>query len=134
MPRLSGYFVRASLVYLAAGFTLGALLLLNKAVKVYPPVWVTLPIHIEILLLGWFVQLALGVAYWILPRLSGNSPRGNAKLAWLAFGLVNLGIILVILQAFTSFQPLLLLGRLAELMGVVSFVAASWKRVKSFAR
>ena len=36
MPRLSVYFVRASLIYLVLGFTFGGLLLANKGVMISP--------------------------------------------------------------------------------------------------
>ena len=134
MPRLSGWFVRASLVYLAFGFTLGAILLANKALGFYTNAWRLLPIHIEMLLIGWFVQLAVGVAFWILPRLSGSAPRGNQTLVWLAFCLINVGIVLVCIEAIISLPVLLLVGRLAEFAGVLAFVTGSWRRVKAFGR
>jgi heme/copper-type cytochrome/quinol oxidase subunit 1 len=134
MPRLSSWFVRASLVYLALGFTLGALLLTNKGLDFSPWLWKLLPIHIEILIMGWFVQLAVGVAFWILPRLSGASPRGNERLVWLAFWLINIGIGVVVLEALTSLPWLLLIGRLVEFGGVIAFVIGLWKRVKAFGR
>jgi len=55
-------------------------------------------------------------------------------LAWLAFWLINIGIGLVIVDAITSRSALLLLGRLAELGGVLAFVIGSWKRVKAFGK
>ena len=62
MPRLSVWFVRASLIYLLVGFTFGALMLAEKGIPYYPPIFNLLPIHIELLLIGWLVQLAMGVA------------------------------------------------------------------------
>ncbi len=134
MPRLSSWFVRASLVYLAFGYTFGAILLANKALAFYPTAWRLLPIHIEMLLMGWFIQLAVGVAFWILPRLTGPAPRGNQTLVWLAFWLINVGIGLVALGAIVLVPSLPLLGRLAELGGVLAFVIGSWKRVKAFGK
>jgi len=134
MPRLSSWFVRASLIYLALGFTLGALMLANKGLGFYPLIWKLLPIHIEMLMMGWFVQLAVGVAFWILPRLSGATPRGNERFVWLALRLINIGIWMVMLEAITSLPGSLLLGRLAEFGGVLAFVVGSWKRVKTFGR
>ncbi|NOZ73444.1 MAG: hypothetical protein GXP38_16340 [Chloroflexi bacterium] len=67
MPRLSTWFVRASLIYLALGVTLGGLLLAEKGIPFYPALWIALPVHMEFLLIGWMVQLAMGMAYWILP-------------------------------------------------------------------
>ena len=42
MPRLSVYLVRASLIYLILGFTLGGLLLANKGVMISPLIWAML--------------------------------------------------------------------------------------------
>jgi hypothetical protein len=53
MPRLSCWCLRASLLHLLVGFTLGALLLFHKGVPVHPAFWQLLPPHIECLLLGW---------------------------------------------------------------------------------
>ena len=133
MPRLSSWFVRSSLIYLAFGFTLGAILLVNKGLAFFPQVWKLLPIHIEMLLMGWFVQLAAGVAYWILPRLSGERPRGDVRLTWLAFWLINFGIGLVILETLIPLPGILLFARLVELGGVLAFIISTWERVKSFA-
>jgi hypothetical protein len=52
MPRLSIYFIRASLIYLPLGFTFGALLLAKKGLMLSPEIWVLLPIHIEFDLVG----------------------------------------------------------------------------------
>ncbi len=132
MPRLSAWFVRVSLIYLAAGFSLGALLLANKGLVFYPPAWKVLPIHVEVLLLGWFLQLVMGVAYWILPRLAGATPRGPESYSLDAFWLVNTGIGLVILGVVLNYPALGLTGRLAEAIGGLLFVLAAWKRIKTF--
>ena len=78
MPRLSVLFVRAALVYLAIGLTVGMLLLWNKGMPISPYIWLLLPSHIEFLLIGWIVQLALGVAFWILPRWQTSGRRAKA--------------------------------------------------------
>jgi hypothetical protein len=132
LPRLSCWFVRLALLYLAAGFTLGAFMLANKGESFAPVMWSLLPAHMELLLVGWFLQLALGVAYWILPRMAGSS-RGNESLTWLALILLNLGIILVIIASVVSFPGLTIIGRMAEVGGVLAFMFATWKRIKPFA-
>jgi hypothetical protein len=95
VPRLSRWFVRAALVYLATGLTFGALLLIHKGIPLHPALWRSLPAHIEFLLLGWTLQLAMGVAFWMLPRFQRGRARGNEALAWWAFGLLNGGVCLV---------------------------------------
>jgi hypothetical protein len=121
--------IRIALVHLLAGFTIGALLLANKGVPLHPMVWRLLPIHIELLLLGWTLQLALGVAFWILPRFGNARPR--AGLAWVAYLLLNLGIGVVAASVFLVTVPALTFwGRLLEMGAVVTFALHAWPRVK----
>lgn len=129
MPRLSIWMVRTALLHLLLGFTIGALMLANKGVSFAPFLWRLLPLHIEILLLGWTLQLALGVAFWILPRFDAVRPR--AGFAWTAYLLLNLGIGLVAASLFWVSLPILLFsGRLAEVGAAVAFALHAWPRVK----
>ncbi len=131
MPRYSVWAVRAALLYLALGFTLGALLLFHKGIPISGALWAVLPLHIEALLVGWTVQLAIGVAFWILPRFRKPPKRGNERLAWLSFGLLNLGVWLVGLGPLLApTGPLVLGGRLAEVLAGIAFVLHAWPRVK----
>jgi hypothetical protein len=129
MPRLSAWFVRAALLYLALGFTLGALLLANKGVPISPYIWALLPAHIEFLLLGWTVQLALGVAFWILPR--WQTQRGDVRPAYAAFVLLNVGIWCVVLTPWLGLPSWVLsLGRACEAAAAGAFAVHAWPRVK----
>ena len=128
MPRLSVWFVRASLIYLAAGFVFGALMLAQKGIPYNAGVWRLLPIHMEFLLTGWLLQLAMGVAFWILPRFGQGAPRGRESLIWISFVLLNAGIALTVLQLWVP--ATLLAGRSAEALGIMIYVAGSWRRVK----
>ena len=134
MPRLSRIALRFALVYLALGFTFGGLMLFNKGVPLAPWLWRLLPAHMEFLLLGWMAQLALGVGYWILPRFSRGPARGHAASAWLAFGLLNLGVWLAGIGPLLGAPAIIpLLGRLAEAGATVAFAAHAWPRVKPLA-
>jgi hypothetical protein len=130
VPRLTVWVVRASLLHLAAGFTLGALLLAHKGIPIHPALWRLLPAHVELLLVGWTVQLAMGVAFWILPRFAGGTSRGNEALAWCAVGLVNLGVVAVVLSGAVGAAALALPGRVAEAGGTVAFALHAWGRVR----
>jgi hypothetical protein len=130
MPRLSVYFIRASLVYLLLGFTLGGLLLANKGVMISLAIWMLLPIHIEFDLMGWLVQLAMGVAFWVLPRFSKGPLRGDERLSWLAFLLINLGILFVALEGILDFKWLVFTGRVIETIALAFFAVGNWRRIK----
>lgn len=131
MPRLSRYFIRASLIYLLLGLTAGALMLANKGIPFAPLVWVLLPLHIETMFVGWMSQLALGVAFWILPRLVGNAPRGDERWSWAALVLINLGLIVVIAAPFGQWPWLSTLARSLEVVGFIAFVLGNWRRIYS---
>lgn len=129
MPRLSVWFVRGALCYLAIGFTFGALLLANKGVAIHPLVWRLLPAHIEFLLFGWTVQLAFGVAFWILPR--WQTQRGDVRPAWLALVLLNAGIWLVVSVSWLAAPAwVLATGRVLEAGAMAAFAWHAWPRVK----
>lgn len=129
MPLLSQLFIRASLLYLAAGFTLGAIMLIHKGIPLHEDVWRLLPIHAEFLLVGWIIQLTLGVAFRILPRFWQPPARGDERGAWLAFFLLNGGIWLVVAGALLTWPAATLLGRLAEVGAAVAFAVHIWPRI-----
>lgn len=123
--------IRSALLYLGVGFSLGALLLANKGIPFAPSIWRLLAVHVEFLLVGWTMQLAIGVAYWILPRHSAKWRRGHPTPAWVAYILFNAGILIVALGGWVAgsgFQ--IVAGRGLEMAGLLLFAAQFWSRVK----
>lgn len=132
MPRLSRWMIRAALLYLWAGITIGGLLLTHKGVPLHPTLWGWLPVHIEFLLIGWLVQLVMGVAFWILPRFLTKPRRPRTWMAYLAFALLNIGIGLVAATGLGRWaRPFLLAGRIAEVSAVLLFAGHAWGRIVS---
>lgn len=132
MPRLTQWMIRTALIYLLLGFTVGALLLTHKGIPLHPALWSWLPAHIEFLLMGWIVQLTMGVGYWILPRYWGIPRLPKEMYGQVAFGLLNLGIWLVV--AGTTFRAgrwALFAGRGAEVAAVIFFAFHYWRRTVS---
>lgn len=132
MPRLSVYMIRTALIHLGIGFTLGALILWNKGLPFAPFLWRLLPVHIHFVIFGWMIQLAMGTAFWILPRFSTGHRYGNERLGWMAFGLVNLSMLIIVLQPFIGFT-LEIVSYSALLLSVLCFVLLIWFRIKPFA-
>lgn len=125
MPRVSAWFVRASLCHLVAGFAIGALLLVGKGITLEFDAWALRPVHIEMLLVGWMIQLVMGVAIWIFPRfVLRRAPQRSTVTAWLAFALLNCGVLLVSLGG-----NFLAAGRLTEIAAAASFAVHLWGRV-----
>ena len=133
MPRVSVWFIRTALAYLALGFTLGAIMLAHRGMPLLPPRLQLLPAHIEFLLVGWVVQLALGVAFWILPRFRAGRERGREELAWLSYVLLNLGVLSSAVGPLVALPAIIpLLGHLAQGLAAVCFALHAWPRVKAF--
>ena len=133
MPRLSVWFVRSALCYLTIGVLAGSVLLVNRGVFLGPWTRRLLPVHIEFLLMGWTVQLALGVAFWILPRFRTGPERGRERFAWLSYGLLNIGVLAAAVGQAIGLPPAVpLFGHTAQALAVVAFSLHAWPRVKVF--
>ena len=133
MPTLSRYFIRSSLLYMGIGFTFGGLILCAKSGYVDPRVWGWLPMHIVLLTGGWLVQLTLGVAYWILPRIQG-SERGRRGWAWLGFAILQAGLALTLVTALNLWVPavqgLFAPAVIVQLIGVAMVVVHAYPRIR----
>lgn len=71
----------------------------------------------------------MGVAFWIFPRFWRS--RGKEQLAWVAFGLLNLGVLLAgVGPLFWPAAIAILLGRLAEAGAALAFGLQIWSRIK----
>ncbi len=131
MPRLSRWTIRLSFAYFIAGISMGSLMLANKGIHFESSIWRLLPVHIEILLFGWTVQLVLGTVFWIAPRFWVPPRRGNEAGAVAGIVLLNLGILLVIVGYGANLTLLIIFGRIAELGALASFVHHIWPRIVS---
>ena len=133
MPRLSVWVIRTALVYLVIGFGLGAVMLAYTVMPITPVFIARLrPLHVELLTLGWTMNLALGVAYWILPRRASDGERGGETVVALASVMLNVGVLSVGLGQGSGAPVAPLLGRLAEAAAAGTFALHAWSRVKPF--
>jgi len=139
MPRVCLFMIRTALFWLLSGYTIGGLLMLNKALSSFDPIWSLRMSHIFMLMIGWLVQLSAGVMVWMMPRLLNTSDRGDLRPVWFAYIALNLGVILA-----ASHPPLIRLwpdAPLAWMLPVagvfmlsaaIAFVAHIWRRVRPF--
>lgn len=137
MPFFSRLTIKTSLVYLVAALVTG--LLLAAAPLAWLPAAVAAfnPIYFHLFMVGWVMQLIIGVAYWMFPKFTRAKPRGSEVLAWITYAGLNLGLLTraVAEPAFTlSGDRLwgwgLALAALLQWVGGVAFVANTWTRVK----
>jgi hypothetical protein len=95
MPTLSRWMIRLALFHAWVGTGVAALLLSNKGRPELFPDWMGgwILAHVNLLLVGWMIQLAMGVAYWIMPRLPNSlTERGRYGAMLGAAGLLNSGV------------------------------------------
>jgi hypothetical protein len=133
MPTLSRYFIRSALLYLGIGFTFGALILSAKGGYVDARVWNWLPMHHVLLIVGWLIQLTLGVAYWILPRIQ-LSERGRRTWAWAGFVALQIGLALTLSTALVMWIPAMQMwfapAVILQVIGVLLFAVHAWPRIR----
>jgi hypothetical protein len=137
MPRLSTWFIRAALAHLAVGVALGGLILIAKGLPVtFGWAWLLLPAHIQLLAGGWLIQLTLGVAYWILPRLNGAGARGRDVWAWTCFwglnGSVLVAALLLLVRPFINawwLTTVLVFAAIAQVVALGTFAFHIWPRL-----
>lgn len=125
MPVASVWLIRGALLNFALGITLGAGLLVQKAVVLHHGLWVFRSLHEELLLFGFMVQLAFGVGLWIFPR---QGARRSTGIPWPALVLLNAGVWMTGLGALGSWT-LEITGRLAETAAIAVFARRVWPRL-----
>lgn len=138
MPKLTCWCVRAAMFYLLLGFILGGLLLSAKGGAVDLRVWLWLPAHIDALIVGWMIQLAMAMTVWILPGRLVISRR-RVAFAWAAFGLLNMGLLITLgpsllrywFPQVDEFGNAFVLGLVVQVSALVLFAAYVWQRVSS---
>lgn len=126
--------VRASLIYMGIGFLLGALMLADKGIPLFAGMRRSLNPHVELMIFGWTIQLAMGIAFFALPRFSNRDDRyGAVRLGWWSFSLLNVGLLLTASGQWFVIGALVLVGRIAILLGLLLYAVMIFPRVKPFA-
>ena len=119
-------FIRASLVWLVAGVTLGVGMAVSPALVVYRTA------HIHFLLLGFVTGMIFGVGYHVFPRFAGRalrSPRLMLAHWWLAnAGVGAIGAAFALRASGVSWAPALLAaGGSAAALGAYLFAWNVWR-------
>ncbi|MFM8320187.1 MAG: hypothetical protein ACKOC5_04655 [Chloroflexota bacterium] len=137
MPLITRAFIKASLVFLVLALLSAVLLAVQAARPFSSYVGALGPVYFHLFMVGWVTQLIFGVAIWMFPKYSSSRPRGDERLAWAVFALVNLGLALrTLAEPFNTLQPggawgwLLAGSAVLQWLGGLGFVANAWPRVK----
>ena len=135
MLTLHRMFIKTALAHLVAGSGLGAWLMWKKAWGGPLPNHVFITVHNHLIVVGFFLMIVMGVAYWMFPRQAGTTPREAARdpLAWAGYVSLNTGLLMrAFVEPFATgeTQPLLALSALRQMAAIFLFILAIWKRVR----
>jgi len=119
-------FIRASLVWLALGITLGLCMAAHPQWIIYRPA------HVHMNLIGFVTMMIFGVAYHVVPRFTGN-PLSSRTLPGYHWWISNLGLAAMVTgfalqpHAGTHAAGFLVGGGLLETIGAYLFVYNIWR-------
>lgn len=115
---------------------LGLTLVLGKLIDLPPFLQNIFPVYIHLFIMGWINQLIFGVAWWLFPLLPDRK-KGNEKLAYTLYFLLNTGLILrAIFEPLNSIKSsninnsFLLLSAFIQVSAIFIFVSLLWNRVR----
>ncbi len=135
MPRLVRWYIKTAMIYFIAGLVVGIALAVGGPLAELTAGLT--PVYYHLMLVGWVTQLILGVAIWMFPKFSLEQPRGNEKLAWATYILLNLGLLMRVvgepldsLYSGTGWGALLAASAVLQWLGGLLILSILWRRVK----
>ena len=138
MPVLTRWVIKTAMIYLIAGLAAGALYWVN-AQWLFSPVLAALsPTYLHMLVVGWLTQLIFGVIYWMFPIINKDNMRGDPRLAWAVYVLLNAGLLLrVICEPWHSVASNdvngigLVVAAVMQVAAAYFFILVCWPRVRA---
>lgn len=135
MPKITRWFIKAGILY----FILGVLLAIVAELPAINTGAFLLPVYWHMLVIGWITQVIMGVSIWMFPRKHRNKKKRETVLSWLAFWLLNSGLVLRFLsepfipldQNSFAVTSLVLISSVLQVLGIVFYVAEIWPRLQS---
>lgn len=138
MDRFTIVMVKASLAWMLAGFVIGGLMLVDRVMPGDWRSWLQ-PTHGHMLFVGWFVQFAVGIAYWLLPRKRRPElPVGYRETpAFIGWGMLNAGLLLRLIGEPMERTgndgalsiTILALSAILQVAAVIVFISQLWPRI-----
>jgi cbb3-type cytochrome oxidase subunit 1 len=137
LPKLTRWFLKASLVFLVLAVAVGALVAAPAQLALPALAGAFRPVFFHLFMVGWVAQLIFGVVFWMFPKYSKEKPRGSERLGWSVFWLLNLGLILrlvaepaLVMTLNPAWGWLLAGSAILQWAAGVLFVINTWGRVK----
>lgn len=117
MDRYVVRFLRASMLWLCAGVSLGVAMAVHSAWTIYRTA------HLHMLLLGFVMMMIAGVAYHVLPRFVGASLY-SPRLASVHFAVANIGLALLVGGFIVRFHVMALASVMLACGGALAALGA----------
>ncbi len=130
MPRITRYFIKAAMLYFAAGLLTSFLVSARTLLHLPDFLQNMTPTYLHMLVVGWITQLIIGVAYWMFPKFSKETPRGDERVGWAIFILLNIGLPLRIIGEPFNIGWMLPISAVLQLFAIWMFIIVIWPRVK----
>ncbi len=137
MPKLTRWYIKSAMIYLAIALLLGLILALPNAISLPPFIRAMNPAYFHLFLVGWVTQMIFGVIYWMFPIITRVNPRGNETIGWVSYICLNLGLLLrVVAEPLVATQPeagfgwMLAVSAFLQWFAALLFVYLAWPRVK----
>ena len=134
MPTITRWFIKTSLIAFVAALLVGVA---QAAPQAPAAVVAGGPVYVHLLVVGWITQMIFGVAYWMFPKASKDTPRGSDRLAIASYACLNAGLLLRVfgepahtLHPTTALAWALVLSALLQWVGGMAFVVNTWARVR----
>lgn len=136
MPFIPRLFIRSAFAWFAVGFIWAAVITLIKVADRAELRHAFITAHAHILLVGFLMNIVMGVAFWMFPRPPDR--RMNEPLAALAYGLLNVGLLLRISVEWAHaeygdqiFGAILGASGVLQALGGILFAAVIWPRIRA---
>lgn len=136
MPFVPRLFIRTAFAWLAIGFVWAAAITLIKVADRTELRHAFITAHAHILLVGFFMNVVMGVAFWMFPRPPDR--RMNEPLAVAAYGLLNFGLLIRVSFEWAQeeyhgqvYGALLGTSGVIQALGGLLFAVVIWPRVRA---
>ena len=136
MPKISRLFIKSGIIY----FFLGMFLAFVAEMPFVNTGALLLPVYWHMIVVGWITQIIMGVSIWMFPRIGKERKKTETTPAYLAFWLLNTGLILrfttePFIPLFTANQAITLLilaSAILHISAIICYLTEIWPRVISY--
>jgi hypothetical protein len=136
MPFVPRLFIRTALAWFAIGFVWAAVIMLIKVADRTELRQAFITGHAHILLVGFFVNIVMGVAFWMFPRPPDR--KLNEPAAVVAYALLNIGLVMRLAVEWAHaeyggqlYGAILGTSGVLQALGGLLFLAVIWPRVRA---